>query len=441
MSQELHSKADKIIQEIYTKQLFIDIAKDRLVNLKGYKEGASLIIQKLKSVFSAFYVIPEEVWVEIFLLCVHYDAAHFFASSGATRARNTALILSQVYSPWRRIVRAESGIWCNFMSTSSQLTSTSQMECWKQFLSVNPGSIDLTINCASSSLVTPPSSLGPHPAVYAQLNSLHLLICDNNLPNIDALPREVRAPLILHLKQVPTTEFFDKINHHFSLITNLTIISSENLPCLSPAFNHRSSPISTLKLDLTTFDDIGIGYYSNLLGVRELHIRHKGICTLQKYPAFESENLTVLGITPPDVVWIELVKLPVLHRLILYGPRSQTLEALSLASLVQHPDFHRVHELELQDWSRYTPANGASWTIIPLVLEIRDSLRMVEIIRCVDSFIEGECLVALVRLLKDTNANSIPSRLTTVVIDSCTGITRRDCEQIATLVEKLVVRV
>jgi hypothetical protein len=78
---------------------------------------------------------------------------------------------------------------------------------------------------------------------------------------------------------------------------------------------------------------------------------------------------------------------------------------------------------------------------MPLILAIADQLRLLETIRCADSFIEGECLVTLVKRLTDTTTNQSPSKLKKVIVDCCSGITRRDCELIAASVEKRIVYV
>ncbi|KIM21898.1 hypothetical protein M408DRAFT_333207 [Serendipita vermifera MAFF 305830] len=78
---------------------------------------------------------------------------------------------------------------------------------------------------------------------------------------------------------------------------------------------------------------------------------------------------------------------------------------------------------------------------MPLILAISDKLRSVKVIRCVDSHIDGESLISLVSQLQKTGNNQINSKLSTVVIDCCTGITRVQCEQLAGLVEKLVIHV
>ncbi|KIM22056.1 hypothetical protein M408DRAFT_333106, partial [Serendipita vermifera MAFF 305830] len=78
---------------------------------------------------------------------------------------------------------------------------------------------------------------------------------------------------------------------------------------------------------------------------------------------------------------------------------------------------------------------------IPLILAISDKLRSVKVIRCVDSHVDGESLISLVSQLKKTGGNQISSQLKTIVLDCCTGITLVQCEQLAGLVEKLVIHV
>jgi hypothetical protein len=152
-------------------------------------------------------------------------------------------------------------------------------------------------------------------------------------------------------------------------------------------------------------------------------------------------KLNVLGITPPDNVWIEALRFPLLRQFVLYGPKTRTLVSPQLTELSKHLDFTLITELGLLNWPMYTPPKEPSWSIMPLILTIVDKLRLVETIRCADSFIEGECLVTLVKLLTDTMTNQSPSKLKMVIVDCCSGITRHDCELVVASVEKLVVYV
>jgi hypothetical protein len=219
----------------------------------------------------------------------------------------------------------------------------------------------------------------------------------------------------------------------------LSIICSAHLPQLNAAVYQRHIP--SLKMDLTIFDPFWIHHYGQLNATEELHILHNGINHLRPLPGYQYTKLCVLGITPPDTVWMETVGFPLLRQLVLYGPKTRTLVSPQLIRLSQHSAFPQIRELGLLNWPRYTPPDAPSWSIMPLILAIADQLRLVETIRCADSFIEGECLVALVGRLMDTTTNQSPSKLKVVIVDCCSGITRRDCELIVASVEKLIVLV
>jgi len=76
---------------------------------------------------------------------------------------------------------------------------------------------------------------------------------------------------------------------------------------------------------------------------------------------------------------------------------------------------------------------------MPLVLNVADQLRGIETVRCVNSFIEGDRLVTLIKELKGNIEGQEPPRIRGVVINSCSGITQNDCDAMATCLEKLVI--
>lgn len=133
--------------------------------------------------------------------------------------------------------------------------------------------------------------------------------------------------------------------------------------------------------------------------------------------------------------------MPLLRLLILYGPKLHNIVAPSLFPLSEHPNFQNVVEFELRNWPIYKPTGTQEWSIMPIVLAIANNLRSIEIIRCIDSHIDGENFISLISQLKKTGDNQSPSEQKTIEIDCCTGITRMQCDQLATLVDKLVVHV
>ncbi|KIM22052.1 hypothetical protein M408DRAFT_29059 [Serendipita vermifera MAFF 305830] len=275
--------------------------------------------------------------------------------------------------------------------------------------------------------------------------SIHLLCAtdDKAVGFARNLPFTNQPSLILQFKSSVTKLFIETLLRCFPEASGLKIVRNSHLHGLQPEIHtRRSPPIERLTLDLTSFDSFRIDYYFEATFIQEIHIIHNGSDTPQGRPAsWLCPCLEVLGITPPDTLWLENYRMPLLRLLILYGPKLHNIAASSLFPLSEHQDFQNAVEFELRHWPIYKPAGAQEWSIMLIVLAIANNLRSVEIIRCVDSHIDGENFISLISQLKKTGDDQNPSKLKTIDIDCCTGITRMQCDQLATLVDKLVVHV
>jgi hypothetical protein len=126
---------------------------------------------------------------------------------------------------------------------------------------------------------------------------------------------------------------------------------------------------------------------------------------------------------------------------VLYGPKLLTIAPISLMQLANSPVFRKVRDFELRSWSVFKPSGGEEWGVMLLLNEIVEKIRSIVTLKCVDSYIDGSRLVGLVATLKDTIANAEGSTLGTIVIDTCSGITRDDCEVVAAMMDKMEVYV
>jgi hypothetical protein len=432
----LTSKIKDLIQELHAKSLVQDVSKAYLDALLTHRVRLLATLGRLKAAFSPIHGVPAEVWANIFQYRLEDDIQTYKNALGMVSIWHTPLVLSQVCSFWREVVHTEKDLWRYFIYTFRGISDPAQAEIWKHFSSFNSGSSVLLTSLDG----TTPFTANTNPAgPVSPPTSAHVLIRGYNQPMPTTLSFNQANSLTIEMDFSPTLQFMNGVNNAFPKTTSLSIICCAHLPQLDTTVHQRRLP--SLKMDLITFEPFGIEWYGHSQATEELHILHNGINHLRQHPGFQYEKLRVLGITPPDNVWMETVGFPLLRQLVLYGPKTRTLVSPQLIKLSQHPDIPRIRELGLLNWPRYTPPDALSWSIMPLILAIADQLRLVETIRCADSFIEGECLVALVKRLTDATTNQSPSKLKVVIVDCCSGITRHDCELITASVEKLIVYV
>jgi hypothetical protein len=432
----LAPKIKQMIEELHTKKLVHNAFRTYLEVLESHKKPLLDLLNGLKVAFRPIHTVPVKVWASIFRFRLEDDFRCYLKTSGGSNARHNPLTLAQVCSLWRAVVHTEKDLWRYFIFGLRRIADPVQLDIWKHFGSFNSGSSILLTSLDKATLFV----ANNNPAVLIlSPTSAHVFSRGYNQSIPSTLPFNQANSLTIEMDFSPTLQFMEGATSAFPKATSITIICSAHLPQLNTNLYMRQ--VTSLKMDLTTFSSFGINYYGHICFVEELHILHNGVNHLLRHHGFEYYKLRVLGITPPDTVWVETVRFPLLRQLVLYGPKTQTLASPRLTKLSQHPCFHRISELSLLNWPMYTPPNAPSWSIMPLILAIADKLRLVETIRCADSFIEGECLVTLVKLLTDTTVNQTPSKLKMVIVDRCSGITQRDCELIAASVEKLVVYV
>jgi hypothetical protein len=438
----LASKIDEMMEELHAKRMVCNISRIHLAGLETHRQRLLDALKGLKAAFAPVHAVPAEVWIIIFRHRIEGDVESHRESFGADSICNTPLILAHVSSYWRKVVTSEKSLWRYFIYSAQNGDGDFQAERWKQISSFNHSSLTLvtSLNEKIHAKIANVDGLSP--------SSMHLLVKYPDKSRISTIP-PFGSLESLTVEMAPSSfHFINSVYKHYPAFTSLTIICPK--PFCRPSMQlygpiRPTQSLKFLKMDLTAFTDISVEEYGPVGNLEQLHVLQDGISYLKRSYAAKPTylKLQILGLTPPDTdgPWIKDISLPSLKQLILYGPKSLTVGQPSLLGLAQHNDFHRIKELEFRNWPMYNPKGTPQWSIVPLILSIADHLRLVEIIRCVDSFIEGESLVTLVNLLINRNGNQTPSSLNKVIVDCCTGITRSDCEQIAEVLEKLVVQV
>jgi hypothetical protein len=224
----------------------------------------------------------------------------------------------------------------------------------------------------------------------------------------------------------------------FAGYTSLEIIFEGEVDPPVPTPLNTQTQVTCLKLDLNTAISFDMGAYL-IQSLQELHIKHRGSTTLLS-PAtpIRLPNLKVLGLTPTDTGFAQLIELPTLQTVILYGLKHVGDSFPSLAQFADIPSVQTIIKLELRDWVPPEDPPMPMWSIVTSLGEIIQKIRSVESLKCIDSFIQGARLVELITTLKRP-PNMVSSKLEHIVIDCCTGITRDQCDAIGQMVEKLEV--
>jgi hypothetical protein len=420
------------------------LSEQHLAAMEHYHNGILNTLSGLKGAFSPIRKVPAECWATIFRYRVEEDFEEYVKKPGNMSIQSTTIVLSHVCYFWRRVVHAERDLWKYFICGPDHAKMAPQIERWKHYTSFEPRSFVFVTNLYARSR-SPVSNDGiemARVAMSSTTHSLHVISGISQVASIstNSLPFNGQLSVTVQVDEPVTPDFIDSLSTCFPAVTNMTFRFKSRLLELNPSIHSKRPFLERLVMDLKDFEPFWVDCYFHERNLRELHVIHNGESALPER-ARRFLLLEVLGITPPDTEWLRIDRFPVLKHLVLHGPKNRAIISPSLVRLSQHASFHRIKNLEMQNWPLYKPTGTPPWSIMPLVLAIAEKLRHVEIIRCVNSFIEGECLVSLVKLLKDTNASQSPSRLNKVILDHCSGITRRDCEAIASSVEKLVVYV
>lgn len=270
--------------------------------------------------------------------------------------------------------------------------------------------------------------------------SLRLLTCgyDNGATSLSSVSFSKPESLILHITSDLQQGYLTNLLSPLPDITRLEVIAKGHYTSTPPRFSTTHSSLAYLKFNLTNFHSFDIvGYLGPNL--QELHVYHNGVNTLSfNDNPLQLPKLKVLGITPPDTNFTDSLRLPRLAKIVIYGPKTTTINRLSLIRLTDGAHFKKIQELELRNWKNLKPNAGEEWGVMSILGEIVKQLRSISTLHFVDNQVDGNRLVDIISALKDTTQME-DSLLNKVVIDCCSGITRDDCEKIGTLVGKVEV--
>ena len=139
---------------------------------------------------------------------------------------------------------------------------------------------------------------------------------------------------------------------------------------------------------------------------------------------------------PPDTGFVDLLVLQLLYKLIVYGPKRSNVQIISLIQLSNADNFKIARTLELQRWPLFRPKRTQKWDINQPISHIVENMHSIETWRIADSSIDGSKLLEVIQNMKKETSTT-GSKLETVMIDCCSGITRNQCEAIGQLVNKI----
>jgi Leucine-rich repeat (LRR) protein len=189
-----------------------------------------------------------------------------------------------------------------------------------------------------------------------------------------------------------------------------------------------------LILEFTKFrNDDGITDFGPLLRVTSLHIIYSGYNDISSIDStVELPNLQELGLTLPQINIAKRLDLPSTLRLILHA---NTIEALVKPSWESYGKlFGSITHVTFKGWKTHKPpAPNSQWEATTVLHDNSGAFKLLDSVTFIDSFVGGTSLVKWVA----RNSLEAHNTLEEVTLDACVGVTRYDCEEIVSHVQKL----
>ncbi|KAG8831655.1 hypothetical protein FRC17_002799 [Serendipita sp. 399] len=170
--------------------------------------------------------------------------------------------------------------------------------------------------------------------------------------------------------------------------------------------------------------------------LKSLRIQHSGQNSLPAISGVTNlPKLTILDVTPPATSLFQTINAPSLHQLLLQGP-SKTATVTPTLPTNPRIRLRNVKYLEFHNWLDPSHISGVvSCDAVATLREWILQMPNVTKLKFVDSHVDGASLIDVV---KSWNSGGTP-KVGEITIDHCTGITRRECEDLMTLVDKVEV--
>ncbi|KAG8811376.1 hypothetical protein FRC17_002503 [Serendipita sp. 399] len=440
----------------------------RGVHQKSLASSRSALKEVQNDLFSAkriLWRVPADVWVDIFRWRVQGDLDEFYTTPSTRPFQPTVMVLSKVCHLWREIINQEPNLWSYIavhptaswshnkaellkfsLDTAKRqkilISNLSQSLKWDDTQSTAKGKSIRTKSAAMHSLSEHTDSVKPDD--ISENYEITLVASRDDVSTMSratALP--FRNPSKLTLVNQLTNQSTLRCGRLFSFITSFANVASIEIIDPSPQsldsllLLSRFPNLTQLSLEVESFP---YPFNPQLLfpsTLQVLHIRHTGV---DKFPTVQSEillpHLRILGITPPTKSIFEGVKAHSIQQLTLYGPKGTALVPPPWNSKIR---LQSVRILEFLDWARPRSVKGRTGCeVVDAFCGWFPQMPEVTSLKFVDSHVDGERLLNQLKGWRDSNAPHI-QKLKEITLDSCSGITRSECEELKGLVGRVKV--
>ncbi|KAG8831653.1 hypothetical protein FRC17_002797 [Serendipita sp. 399] len=431
------------------------VALETLQAAKNHRADIQGLVDNIRSCFRAIKKVPTEVWAEIFRLRVEEDNRHFLAEDCLER-KSTALTLSHVCQPWRRIALGTPQLW----ETAHWRSGPNGNVKPDMIASIRDRANDRPFTVVASHGQLFPSSLPSTHDVLTisqslQEYTLHLLV--------ERAEEKMAAPLyqpiffspsaltvqVQSAEPLRSTFLYRNLVSSFSNMKKLTFINF--FPAL--AFSEPFRQLTYLKIDTVT-DQKPYNLGQLLVeSLEELHLAHNGPSNLPSLGhAISLPNLKRLGITPLEHVLLGQLRLPALTDLTIVYPRVDT--DVDTAPWIKSVGAVLSNVTALRfDWTNAPSVKASTLTeplsptpvVAPVVTSTIDMLSVLrklqpyathlEELDFIDGSLHGVELSGFLDEVLEVSAVIFKK----VTIERCIGISRTDCERLSQQVEKLKV--
>ena len=427
--------------QIYGDRLIYAECSEHMAHLQRLQGATIGTIKFLKARLNHAKDTPVEIWVKIFRFRVDADIRDFFENPESNTFPFVALRLSHVCRSWRDTIFSEECLWYYVPVYAHQIWGNSKME-FTNYLS-KMGKMGARHLMWDTTRYQGFNLIAPHANVDDGIFQRYLLsiILNGRNDNFRGSSITLQKPEMLRFQflSTPSNDIFSNVSRHFTNYKGLEIVIKGEYEPISLDLATRQPQVTILKLDMATFRPFNITQYLSP-SLQEVHITHDGLNSSLSTNQLHLPALKVLGVTPPDTGFVNSLVLPLLRKLILYGPKQSRVPIISLTQFSSTVNFKIARTLELRRWVLFRPPENHKWDITQPISDIVENILSFETLRIVDSAIDGSKLFKVIKNIKKETRKTV-SKLDTVVIHCCSGITRNQCDSIGQLVNKMEIYV
>lgn len=424
-----------------------DLWKSSIAHLQATKSQADADIQAAKKAFTPLWRMPSAVWTYIFGLCVYEELSDYLSSGQYTPLRSVPLVLSQVCRFWRITVHQEPALWKSVTAHFSTYWSVEKHEFFAESIGKARFGSNMLVNL-SQSLTWGSSYYNRNGQYISGIQPNELTVLKNKPYSIHFDMQDDRAQYTQNANSFP-------FRHPVSLtLSSRNPMAYNCIFSFLPSYNTIKSlkvindypqvlQVTELASILPQLESLTIHVkrfpaefqLDNFLSenLQELYLRHDdGGALPQLTNHWRLPNLKVLGLTSSGLNLLERTQLKKLESLILYGTNGIE-DVHIVAGNNPGKAYGRILHLTLEDWKSEGPYGA-----VPIFTELAMVMTQLCTVKFAGCFVDGSTLTEFVQSSLGEGGMSL-NKLEEIFIRDTTGITRDDCESLASLVKITII--